>query len=518
MIDSDINTDDLDKLRDKYKYYVPRRLRSNECNDKIQVMLYDNVKRIAGRQAFITEVINDIRTKSERKSVSDKKKLPVAYFSASHISGRKKNENVTKHSGLIICDIDIDDNPGTDFIQLKKDICNDKYIYACFNSPRGGIKTVVLTNIKSKELHASYFKSVKQYFLNKYHLTEIDPSGCNIARACYLPYDNHCYFNPNSFRYSLHDDEIKETIANIKINKQLKSLSKSIHNIAAISYEEHYDNIVNLLKKRTEIGIYGNIFNNYRYYNIERGVMDTSVPFLELIILKHSYPSKLDWETRLDEYYFKDNPQKQVNILNIGCSEGLEICKVGLSKNYKIKEHFRAITLGSISMKLIFNNPFCHPSKLISEVIRINDYFCEDPHPLTNPKPDDEEVRQVVLRNYNAFLSGELDFNTVIRRKTKTNEISRKFVFKSKQYSPIERSITHLEAVRTYHDGKRNMNMEKFEQAISVLQDGKRINQKRIADYMSVSTRTVRRYLTDDFNAVIKKYNTNLKLVRTTGK
>ena len=458
MINSDINTDDFDKLRDKFKDYVPKRLRSHECNDKIQIMLYDNVKRIVGRQAFITEVINDIRTKSERKNITDKKKLPVAYFSANHISGRKENENVTQHSGLIICDIDIDDNPETDFIHLKKDICNDKYTYVCFNSPRGGIKAIVVTNIKSKELHQPYFESVKQHFLKKYHLSKIDPSGCNIARACWLPYDNQCYFNPNSFRYFLDEIEIENVIADIKVNKQLNSLTKSLHNTTTISYDEHFDNIMNLLKKRTEIGIYANIFNNYRYNNIERGVMDTSVPFLELIVLKHSYPYRLNWETRLDEYYFQANPQKQINVMNIGCSEGLEVCTIGFSKNYKIKEHFRAKTLGSISMKLIFNNPFCHPSKLISEVIRINDYFCEDPHPLRNPKPDDEEVRQVVLRNYGAFLSGELDFSTVVRRKPKTNAISRKFVFKSKQYSPIDRSITHLEAVRTYHDGKRDMN------------------------------------------------------------
>lgn len=172
MINSDINTDNLGKMRDMFKYYVPNRLKSHECNDKIQIMTYKTVKGRNGKQVLITDVINDIRTKSERKNVPDKKKLPVGYFSASHMSGRKLDINVTTHSGLIICDIDIDDNPETDFTQLKKDLCNDKHTYACFNSPSGGIKVIVNTNIKSKELHQIYFESVKDYLLSNFNITK----------------------------------------------------------------------------------------------------------------------------------------------------------------------------------------------------------------------------------------------------------------------------------------------------------------------------------------------------------
>ena len=515
MINSYINTEDFDKLRDKFKDYVPKHIKSHECNDQIRIMTYKNVRQLhTGKQTLITEVINGIRTKKERQTIN-KGNLPVAYFSANNITGRKKNENVTRHSGLIICDIDIDDNPETDFIQLKKDLTNNKYVYACFNSPSGGIKIIVNTSIKSKEYHHAFFESVKNYLLTKYNLNKIDTSGCNIARACYLPFDNNCYFNPYSFRYWLDDSQIKEVITKINLNKQLNNSSKPLVDIGSISYDEHYDNILNLLKKRTETGLYANIFNDFRYFNIERGIMDVSVPILELIILRHSYPYELNWNTRLDEYYFKNNPQKQINIMTIGCPNGLEVCKIGFDKNYVIKEHFRAWTLGSFTMKLIFNNPFCHPDYLIKTLTRINDYFCEDPNPGNNPKPDEEEVKKIVLYNYRKFLDGTLDFSTVVRKKNKTNEIYRKFVFKSKQYSPIDASITHLEAVRAFHEGKRDMNTEKYKEAICVLQNGEKINQKRIADYMGVSIRTVRRYMTDDFEALIRKYNSSIKQTRT---
>jgi len=508
MIDTNINTEDFGKIQDNFKKYVPNSLKSHVCDDIVYIMTYPSVKVIVGRQVIITDVINDIRTKSERKNVKNKRELSVAYFSANQISGRKENENVTQHSGLIICDIDLDDNPNIDFVLLKKDLCNDKFTHACFNSPSGGIKVIVNTNLTKLEHHKAYFESVKGYFLNNYNITKIDPSGCNIARACYLPYDSQCYYNPNSYRFCLSDTQIESSITKIRIIKQLNNLSNVTLQIGSISNEEHYNNILNLLKKWTEVGIYKNVFNKYRYYNIERGVMDTSVPFLELIILQNSYPYKLNWNTTIDGYYFKSNPQKQLNVIDIGCHEGLEVSKIGFKEDYIIREHYRAKTLGSISMKLIFNNPFCHPERLLQVMIWINDKYCEDPNAL-NPKPDDEEVRNIVMGNYSKFLDGELDFSKVIEKKK--NRVARKFVFRSKEYIAIDHSITHLEACRTFRKGKMDLLMVNLQEAISGLQDGKRITKKRIAEYLGISTKTVGRHMTDDIENSIKNYNKSLK-------
>lgn len=109
MLTSDINTAEIERLRNIFKYYVPNRLKSTECYDQIQVMTYPIVKSKKGKHTLITEIINDIRTKFDRKTITDKKKLPVAYFSARNIIGDKLDENVTEHSGLIISDIDIGD-------------------------------------------------------------------------------------------------------------------------------------------------------------------------------------------------------------------------------------------------------------------------------------------------------------------------------------------------------------------------------------------------------------------------
>lgn len=509
---STINTQDLSSYREKFRKYIDDNSQKPKSTNHIVVMVYKNRWDFKnGKQVLLTEVIDGIRTESERLEVSDKKYLPVAYFTATEIIGRKLNENIVQHSGLIILDIDKDDNPGVDFIQLKKDLKADKYTCACFNSPSGGIKVVVNTNINSVEYHDAYFHSIKEYFLTHYTITKIDPSGCNVARACYLPYDSDCYYKSPSYRYCLDINQINTIYANSNI-KQSSNQSKVLLEVGSISLDEHYDNLKNLLKKWTEVGLYANIFNIYRYKNIERGVMSTDVPFLEFIIAMNTYPYRLDWSTRLDEIYFTKNPQKPISTDYIDGLDGMEVCEIVLPKTHVIKERFRAKTLGSITMKLIFNNPFCHVDYLINAVKKINFYYCEDPHPFHNPKPDDIEVQKIVMDNYKKFLDGELDFSTVIRKKIKKDKISKKYVFWSRKYEPIDNQTKHLEATRTYHEGRNARNYKKFAEAIYALQNGKKIMNKRIAEYIGVSSKTIGRYRRSnpELDKMITMYNATI--------
>ena len=178
MDSSDINTSDLSSFEEIFRKYSEGHPKKPVSNADIVVMVYKNVWHIKdGEQVRITDVVDGIRTKSERKNVSKKEYLPVAYFPASKIIGRKRNENVVQHSGLIVIDIDKDDNPGIDFLQLKRDLIADKYTCVCFNSPSGGIKVVVNTNIFAIEHHEAFFESIKEYFLTHYAITKIDPSG-----------------------------------------------------------------------------------------------------------------------------------------------------------------------------------------------------------------------------------------------------------------------------------------------------------------------------------------------------
>jgi hypothetical protein len=559
-----LESNNLAYLRDMFKDYVKKSTTINVNREDIRITVYRNIEYIiGGRQVLVSDVINDIRTKSGRREVPVKEMLPVGYFSVTCFNGRKTNLNANSHTGLIIIDIDKKDNPTSDFIELKKALMQDKIVYACFTSPSGGLKIIVRTNIKSVEHHEAYYNSVRKYFLSAYaEMKKIDTSGSNISRACYLPYDANAFYNPNAYDYCLTDEEISQINADILKYKSIRNPNALTLDLDFISFDEHFDNIYNLIKnrtsvglssdgdddekrtsvgllcndegnddenrtsvgllsvdndneERTSVGLYDNIFNRYRYYDIQKKVMSTNVPFFELLLWKYYNPNGrnngLDYSTHIDEHYFKANPQKPISVDSIEGSDGLDVCEIRFKKDSIIREGQRGKTLTSITVKLIFNNPFCHPSYLLQEVGRINDVFCEDPNPIDNPKPDELEILTIVTNTYNKYLDGTLDFSRVIRKKRMAGKITKRYVFFSRDYVSVNEKDKQLRAIRTFQDGRKEKVCQKHHEAIHALQDGRKITKKRIADYMCMTTRNLRRYDTKAYDAQIKNYNDALK-------
>ncbi len=551
-----INTEEIQVLRKKFRDYISASVTSQECHDDIGVMVYPVVRdKHMGQQFPVKTVIEEIRQDAEYLKNKPKSELPAIFFSVSGFTGSKESQNVTQHTGLIVIDIDKKDNPNADFSQLRKEFSWDKYVYACFRSPNGGVKAVFNTNLRTKEHHKVYFHSISNYVLVKYSaITKIDSSGSNINRACYMPYDADAYSNPYSYRYCLDDQQIAKISDEIKHSTNKSNSLKVILQVDSYSFNEHYDNILNLLKistsfglqidekrtsmgmgenldsnltdnlideNRTSVGLYDNLFNNYRFNNIQEYKLSTDVPFFEIILRKHSYSYKLDYTTHLDEHFFQNNTQEPLSTDNTkGFEEldGLDYCEV-IKPTQGIGVGFRHKTIASMSMKFIFNNPFCHPQILVKHLQYINNTYCLDPQPNNNPKPSDEEVQNIVLYNYQKFITGELDFSKVIRKNDKTRVVMKKYVFFSRKYVDICKSYTHLKAHRCFTIGRRDKNIRKYQEAIQMLQDGKKITQKRIAEYLGMSARNLRRYMTEEnmeffklHEDLIKKYNVALKM------
>ena len=490
----------------------------------------------------VADVLGFICTETNLNNIQSKHDLPVAYFSASGFDGGKKDQYVAKHSGLIIIDIDTEKNTDLDFVLLKHQLSTDPFAFACFTSPRGGLKVLINTDIKETSHHKFYYESIRNYFLATYpHIKEIDASGSNIARACYLPYDSQLFVNLKSAKFELGDEEIAKFYVKNTQQNQVISHNLSIDDLEYITLDEHIDNIMTLLMRkgvvmnindefdenrkdvvitdfdcssenRKEVDMYANIFNSFRYNLLnrtEQKVMSIYFRFFELLILKHSYPYRLDFRTRIDETYFSDKSKEIVSSFEIDGFDGMEICEVVLPKNGKIREGSRGKTLANITMKLIYNNPFCHPHYLFKTVKWINDSYCEDPNP-QNPKPDDEEVFNIVMYNYQKFLNGETDFSPAVKKNGK-NEVVKKHVFWSKNSTTHGIKQKQLEGVRVYHKGRKSMMEHKYHQALIDLQDGIKITQKRIGEYMGVDERTVRNYQTPVTKELIKKYNETLR-------
>lgn len=177
------------------------------------ITLLDAYNYITGKFAKKrTEVLRSLR--SRRTSSGDNfyaqktaRTYKATYFDYCTFSGTFFNRNdkaLIKHSGLLCLDFDhIDANAtgGIHLEELRSRLLQD----SCFNtqllfrSPSGdGLKWVIeifpdFPDPQSN--HVEYFTAVANYIRSTYGV-EVDKSGKNISRACFLPYDPECYINP----------------------------------------------------------------------------------------------------------------------------------------------------------------------------------------------------------------------------------------------------------------------------------------------------------------------------------
>ena len=156
----------------------------------------------------LLEIYHLIRSKKFKeatnhfRSIEDKKlarKYKASYFDYVTFSGtftKRSNKNLIKHSGLIT--IDFDDIE--DIQDLKEKLLSDKYFTTelLFTSPSGnGVKWIIPIEL-SEVSHSEYFQAISNY-LNQTYKVDVDQSGKDIARACFLCHDKDVFINPKYF-------------------------------------------------------------------------------------------------------------------------------------------------------------------------------------------------------------------------------------------------------------------------------------------------------------------------------
>ena len=547
-----INTNENRKLLDFFDEFRTKIKKDNRNQSCISV--YPHREEYEMFQIHSAEtIINELRTSADRVNTL-KPDLPVVYFSVNGFQGRKEIENVIEHSGYFVIDIDVQDNLNLNFRELKDKLKLDDYVYAVFDSPSGGLKVVVYTDITRKKEHKIYFNEITKYLLANYpEMEKIDGSGININRACYMRYDPDAHLNTNAKKFHVPYSTILEEIeAMAKQNVNAGRFKTDMrYDEFMVDYDEHFVNMLQLLKRTTSLPLddiynyflsedellksktslsvgnsddsdksetsltlnYNQLFSKYRY----KVLMRTDVLLFEFFLLTRFNPlwldvsnRFLDYSTRIDESYFEQFNCTKLSTDNIdGITNGLEYCEVVLPK--KIKEGYRGKTLSSISMKLIYNNPFVNPELILNELYRINDCYSEDPQPETNPKPDNQEVFEIFISNYVKFLGGQLDFSLVLRKNAK-NEVSNKRVFTSKYHKSSEDQLDNKrEGTMVYTQALSAKRQREIGNAIELLKNGKKITKRRLAEEVGLSTRQLDRKLTAEMKQEIKEYNLRLK-------
>ncbi|MPQ48960.1 virulence protein E [Marinifilum sp. N1E240] len=131
------------------------------------------------------------------KDVEEARAFKASQFNYVCFSGvftKRSEKHFQHHSGLMVLDFDhLSDVDG-----VKNSLLADESLETVllFRSPSGdGLKWVITIDIRLMD-HKNYFKAVGNYLKQTYQF-EVDASGKDVARACFLPYDPQVYINPN---------------------------------------------------------------------------------------------------------------------------------------------------------------------------------------------------------------------------------------------------------------------------------------------------------------------------------
>lgn len=152
------------------------------------VEVYELIK--STKYSSITEQLRAIKSKGEARKFKASK-LDYATFSGAF--EKRSDKALLNHSGLLTIDFD----HITDLHQLKNKLLNDEYFETelLFVSPSGdGLKWIIPIDI-TESTHQNYFNAIANYIEEVYQL-EVDKSGKDVSRACFLPFDPEVFINP----------------------------------------------------------------------------------------------------------------------------------------------------------------------------------------------------------------------------------------------------------------------------------------------------------------------------------
>lgn len=154
------------------------------------IALLDVVRAIQCQKSKrLTETLRAIAHEDEAAKF---KRMHFDYVTFSGTFTTRKSSELIGYSGYMV--IDLDD---VDPVEVKRKLLTQKYfdIALMFTSPGGyGVKVVVASTTACE--HKQVFRMYQRCFSQQLGV-EVDNSGSDIARACFIAYDEEVYFNPN---------------------------------------------------------------------------------------------------------------------------------------------------------------------------------------------------------------------------------------------------------------------------------------------------------------------------------
>lgn len=203
------------------------------------------------KEEKIIDKIKAIRNADNNDAKSDlKKKLPGVTWSGFFDTGRAKNK-LTDHSNLICIDIDKLDNDT--LVDYRQKLSTDPYTFSLFTSPSGnGLKVIFViepTFRLSNEMHLSSYLYIQSY-LKKTHSIDIDESGKDSSRLCFLSSDKDLYINHCCEFFSMSDISMLSEEKTPTVRKQVKKVEENTNSTNIPSLAEKIDRMVSFTDKK----------------------------------------------------------------------------------------------------------------------------------------------------------------------------------------------------------------------------------------------------------------------------
>ncbi len=121
-------------------------------------------------------------------------KKGLDYFTFSGTFKKRLTDSLIQHSGLICLDFDdLEDLPRIQYLMPLV-----PWVAACFVSPSGtGLKVIIPID---GTYHQEAFQALEKVFKSDYAI-EVDKSGKDVTRACFVSHDPEIYYNPNAEQF-----------------------------------------------------------------------------------------------------------------------------------------------------------------------------------------------------------------------------------------------------------------------------------------------------------------------------
>jgi len=168
--------------------------------------------------------LRELLRQGKTEEYNDAKRSLPAFTPSGLFEGGRKMEYLKEYSGLII--LDIDKLTQEQLCEVRSRVEEIPYTHACFISPSGnGLK--ILVKVFSRPVyHKVVFNQVKSFYeeqlsYNDHNSTvQIDPSGKDITRLCFVSWDEMLYLNPSAAIFkpyiNMVEDDIEKLVSRIE--------------------------------------------------------------------------------------------------------------------------------------------------------------------------------------------------------------------------------------------------------------------------------------------------------------